>query len=161
LKVFQEERQRNLWRLLRSLSQDSNRLPATTPLPQVLDQLNRIAPTAAPIVIIADFNQDIEPLTPSLGKLAQSHQILLIPIDDPADKKIPSMGKVQFIDLQGKRLDIDSNDRAGQAAYHALWQQRRQHLVALAKRLGQPLLAISTHDDTRRKLLYGLRQLQR
>jgi len=45
-------------------------------------------------VIIAALNREVDTLEKTLGRLQQRHSLVLLPVDDPADWNVPSMGRV-------------------------------------------------------------------
>ena len=150
---------RGLWRLLRALTEpieqgdtDESQLIAA------LEQLDRGAPTGALIFVIAPLNQVTTGLERILGSLRQRHDVMLLPVDDPADRDLPAMGPVIFSNAAGELLEVDTDNEAGRQAFREDWEQRRDELRQLAYRLGLGLIPLSTTDDVHRSLINGLRQ---
>jgi uncharacterized protein (DUF58 family) len=93
-----------------------------------------------------------------LGSLKQRHDVFLLPVDDPADRELPSMGTVIFSNAAGELLEVDTDNEAGRAAFREDWDERREELTQLSYRLGIGLLPVSTDEEVHSSLIKGLRQ---
>ena len=149
---------RGLWRLLRALTEpieqgdtDESQLMAA------LRHLESGAGTGSLIFVIAPVNQVTTGLERILGSLKQRNDVVLLPVDDPADSELPEMGTVVFSNAAGELLEVDTSNAAGRKAFHEDWQQRREELQQLCYRLGIGLIPISTNKDVHRSLIHGLR----
>ncbi len=153
---------RALWRLLHELAQPAQRaVRGIDCIDQVLQRADRGAGTGALIFVIADFNRDMAGLERTLGQSCQRHSLVLVPVDDPADRELPSMGRVQFRDASGERVEVDTDDPAGRNAYLERWEKRRGELQRLANRLGIAVIPISTQRDVHLSLRDGLARRSR
>ncbi|MBT5231398.1 MAG: DUF58 domain-containing protein [Methylococcales bacterium] len=150
---------RSLWQLLRSLS-DIAEKPCTDsdPLLTTMDKLIHGTPTGGLIFLLADMSQEIKGIEQRLGHLIQRHEVVLIPIDDIADKEMPAMGKMIFSDMSGREVEIDTDDEAGRQAYYQSWLDKRKHLARVCNRLGADMIPMRTHEDVHRSLTAGLRR---
>lgn len=150
---------RGLWRLLRALTEpieqgdtDESRLMAA------LQQLDSGAATGSLIFVIAPLNQVTTGLEHILGSLKQRHDVVLLPVDDPADRDLPAMGQVVFSNAAGELLEVDTDNEAGRKSFREDWELRREELRQLCSRLGLGLIPVSTTDDIHRILIDGLRK---
>jgi len=148
---------RALWRLLHALTREgvAGQSPATT-LAEALQRGDRGTPTGSLIFVIADMNREIRGLESILGRLCQRHTLVLLPVDDPADRELPQMGRVTFVSPGGNAMEIDTDDQRARQRYHQAWEERRQHLQRLCNRLGVPLIPITTREEIHRALSQGL-----
>ncbi len=149
---------RGLWQLLRALTEpiehgdtDESQLMAA------LQHLDSGAATGSLIFVIAPFNQVTVGLERILGSLRQRHDVVLLPVDDPADWELPAMGPVIFSNAAGELLEVDTDNEAGRQAFRDDWEQRREELQQLVYRLGLGMIPISTTDEIHRTLVEGLR----
>lgn len=159
LRLFRLSRGRHgLWRLLRLLTDESEQVrSAPNALQEALGKLVSSAPTGALVFVIADLNRDVEPLEAPLGRLSQRHEVVLLPVDDPADSFLPAMGRVQFHNADGRSVTIDTDNREGREAYRERWLLRRDALGHMARRLGIPVIPLPTNEDVHQSLVRGLR----
>ncbi|RLA03444.1 MAG: DUF58 domain-containing protein [Gammaproteobacteria bacterium] len=149
---------RGLWRLLRALTEPIEQ--GDTDESQLMTALRHIesgAATGSLIFVIAPINQVTTGLEHILGSLRQRHDVVLLPVDDPADIELPDMGTVIFSNAAGELLEVDTGNAAGREAFREDWQQRREELQQLSYRLGFGLIPISTNEDVHRTLINGLR----
>lgn len=161
LEYFRPSRERRaLWRFLRVLTQACEQPHPNPDLPllEALDKLHHGSPTGALIFIVADLNRDPAMLEQRLGRLRQRHEVVIMPIDDPADYEIPKMGRVIFSGADGARLELDTDNEEGRIIYRQQWETRRTHLQLICKRLGIHLLPVTTQEDVHRTLTLGLQR---
>ncbi len=161
LEYFRPSRDRRaIWRLLKALTQTYPGVSKRRedPLARALDKLAHGTHTGSVIIIIADFNRETLSLEQRLAYLRQHHDLILIPIDDPADREIPDMGTVLFKTRDGARLEIDTSNATGQIKYREQWETQRTHLQLMSKRLGIEVIPVSTEVDVHRTLIEGLRR---
>lgn len=159
LQFFRPSRaRRSMWMMLQTLSTvtENGRRPDGDPLLEALEKLNRASPTGSLIFIIADLNRDPGRLEQQLGRLRQRHEVVLMPVDDPADRDIPDIGRVIFEAPDGTRLEIDTSSETGRRHYHDTWLKNRQALEALASRLGLTVIPVPTQNDVHKILVDGL-----
>lgn len=161
IEYFRPERgRRGLWRLLHGLSRDSTSSleEERSEVTDALLKLARGSGTGSLIFVIGDFNRDCSDLESPLGRLRQRHAVMLLPVDDPADSDIPSMGRVAFRTLSGELVEVDTDDPAGREAYAREWNDRRHGLVNMTNRLGIPMHPLRTDEDVHRALAEGLQR---
>lgn len=149
---------RGLWRILRALTQpieqgdtDESQLMAA------LQHLDSGSGTGSLIFVIAPINNVTTGLERILGSLKQRHDVVLLPVDDPADRDLPSMGPVIFSNAAGELLEVDTDNEVGRRAFRVDWEQRREELQQLSYRLGVGLIPVSTNKDVHKSLINGLR----
>ena len=131
------------------------------PLLEALDKLNRVAPTGGILFIIADLNRDPSVLEAPLGRLRQRHEVVLLPVQDPADWAIPDLGWMVFGDATGQRIEVNTANSEGRRRYHEAWQRNRSALENLAVRLGLFLIPVATDQEIHQVLAAGLRRRAR
>ena len=149
---------RSLWRTLRALTSPPNRgQPPGDPLLEALEKLQRSAPTGALIFVIADFNREVAALERPLSYLAQRRELVLLPVDDPADWDIPAMGRVVFSSPTGQLVEVDTDDPQGRRFYRERWEQRRRQLKQLVGRRGIDLIPLLTNSEIHQALVTNLR----
>lgn len=149
---------RGLWRLLRALTQpieqgdtDESQLMAA------LQHLDSGTGTGSLIFVIAPINNVTAGFERIVGSLKQRHDVVLLPVDDPADRDLPSMGPVIFSNAAGELLEVDTDSEAGREAFRLDWEQRREELQQLSFRLKLGLIPVSTNEDVHKSLVAGLR----
>jgi len=149
---------RALWRLLKALTTPTSTEREASPelLSNILQQAARALGTGGLVFVIADFNRDFKGLGTGLGQLRQHHSVVLVPIDDPADRELPDMGSVLFRAPDGELLAVDTAEPAGREAYRREWQQRRERLSQIASNAGCALIPLRTDQDVHRDLMRGL-----
>jgi len=149
---------RGLWQLLRALTQpieqgdtDESQLMAA------LQHLDSGTGTGSLIFVIAPINNVTAGFERIVGSLKQRHDVVLLPVDDPADRDLPSMGPVIFSNAAGELLEVDTDSEAGREAFRLDWEQRREELRQLSFRLKLGLIPVSTNEDVHQSLVTGLR----
>jgi uncharacterized protein (DUF58 family) len=148
---------RALWRLLHSLTNEgSTEKRSIDCLSEALQRADRGTATGSLIFVIADMNREIAALEQTLGRLCQHHTLVLLPVDDPADREIPDMGQVSFTSPDGEAIEIDTRDVKARNHYRSLWDRRRKGLTLMTSRLAIPLMPINTQEDIHMALTNGL-----
>jgi len=149
---------RALWRLLKTLTEATSGTAESPPelLSDILRQAARGIGTGGLVFVIADFNREHTGLVKGLTQLRQHHSVVLVPIDDPAERDIPDMGDVLFRAPDGELVTVNTTDEAGRRAYRAAWQKRRNELIQIAHGSGCALIPLETGDDVHPALVHGL-----
>jgi uncharacterized protein (DUF58 family) len=88
--------------------------------------------------------------------LSQRHSVVLIPVDDPAEKDLPPMGRTLFRAPDGQMVEVDTDNKQGRRAYTENWENRRQVLIRMANKLRIAVIPVRTDKDVHRSLMEGL-----
>jgi len=148
---------RAVWRLLKEMANPVRRAQhGVDCIDMVLKRSDRGSGTGSLIFVIGDFNRELQGLDKTLGQVCQKHSVVLIPVDDPADREIPSVGRALFRDAEGRMVEIDTDDAKGRRAFSERWEARRANLIKLANRLGVAVIPVQTSDDVHHSLMSGL-----
>jgi uncharacterized protein (DUF58 family) len=150
---------RALWQLLRTLTEPATEHDRSIDcLEEALQRATSGLPTGSLVFVIADLNRDAMSLERLLGGLIQRNSVVLLPVDDPADWEIPSMGVATFTGTDGALIEIDTDDPQAQRSYRSAWQGRRDLLQAMAHRLHIILLPVRTDHEIHLSLIHALEQ---
>ncbi|WP_295587196.1 DUF58 domain-containing protein [uncultured Lamprocystis sp.] len=153
---------RALWQLLRTLTEPGSAPDASVDcLAGALKRATTGLPTGSLVFVIADLNREVMGLERVLGDLTQRNSVVLIPVDDPADREIPAMGVVTFTGTDGRLIEIDTADTQAQRAFRRAWEERRDLLQAIAHRLHIILLPVRTDEEIHLTLIRALEQRAR
>jgi len=153
---------RALWQLLRTLTEPGKARDASIDcLGGALQRATRGLPTGSLVFVIADLNREVMDLERILGTLIQRNSVALIPVDDPADWEIPSMGVTTFTGTDGMLVEIDTDDPQARQIYRETWEERREMLQAMAYRLNIILLPVRTDKEIHLTLIRDLEQRAR
>ncbi|MCG7927348.1 MAG: DUF58 domain-containing protein [Candidatus Thiodiazotropha taylori] len=160
MQYFQPTKDRRaLWRLLHALTHEGTpNQPNQDCLSEALQRADKGTSTGSLIFVIADLNREVMGLQQTLGRLCQHHTVVLIPVDDPADRELPEMGRVTFVGPDGHAIEIDTRDRGARSRYAETWQKHRNELNAMANALGISLMPITTNEEIHLTLTRGLAQ---
>ncbi|MCU0936637.1 MAG: DUF58 domain-containing protein, partial [Gammaproteobacteria bacterium] len=149
----------SFWRMLRALAETSERGPVTGDgLLEALARLERVVSTGVLLFLIGDLNREPSSLRLPLGRLAQRNDLVLVPVDDPADRDLPDVGRAVFQAPDGTRVEVDTHGERGRRQYQDRWEARREALRTLGRRLGIPVIPLATNADAERVLAESLRQ---
>jgi uncharacterized protein (DUF58 family) len=150
---------RALWQLLRTLTEPATEHDRSIDcLEEALRRATSGLPTGSLVFVIADLNRDAMSLERVLGGLIQRNSVVLLPVDDPADWEIPSMGVATFTGTDGTLIEIDTDDPQAHRAYRSAWEARRDLLQAMAHRLHIILMPVCTDHEIHLSLIHALEQ---
>ena len=148
---------RAVWRLLHEMANPVRRAQhGVDCIDLVLKRAGRGSGTGSLIFVIGDFNRDLQGLDKTLGQVCQKHSVVLVPVDDPADREIPRLGRALFRDAAGQMVAIDTDDPEGRRTFTQRWEARRASLLMLANRLGVAVIPVPTAADVHHTLMAGL-----
>ena len=148
---------RAVWRLRKEMANPVRRAQhGVDCIDMVLKRADRGSGTGSLIFVIGDFNRELQGLDKTLGQVCQKHSVVLRPVDEPADREIPSLGRALFRDAEGRMVEIDTDDAKGRRAFSERWEARRANLIKLANRLGVAVIPVQTSQDVHSSLMSGL-----
>lgn len=123
----------------------------SNPLLEALQQAHRLTRTGSLIILICNERHLNDESSPLLRRLATQAELILLPVSDPLEHALPSIGPAQFA-LAQSSISIDTHNpilrqqwQDKGAAYQAAWQ-------SLAQQLGAPLLPLSTQQGALQQL---------
>ncbi len=151
---------KSLWLALKLLSEGTQGAhQAGVPPEAALKYLERVTPTGSLLLVIGDFQPATEMLEKRIGNLRRTCDVVLLAVNDPADREIPAMATVVFEDDAGHRLALNTDDQANRDAYAQQWRESRKQLEDMAVRRGVGIVDLHTDKDVYADLLFGVRRL--
>jgi len=153
---------RSFSKLLKRLSEPMSEQHEIS-LQNAFQHISQIAHTGSLIYFISDFMgfpQDCS-LESNLNRLTKRCDVVLISVNDQADKSIYPVGALCFSSGKDQKILIDTNSFSGRTAYERQWIVNRQKLSETSSRLKIPLIELTTESDIRRDLALGLKSLFR
>ncbi len=131
-----------------------------TNLAHACEYLNRITRKRAVVFILSDFMDSN--FDKPMRVAAKKHDLISVFITDPSESQLPPVGLVELQDAEtGRRVLLDTSDRAAMAAYHRRVEARRQRQRDLLTGMGVDLIDIRTDVPYDRPLLRFFRMRER
>jgi len=148
-----------LWRILKQLCDRKDYHKEPVPLEDHLKYLTKAVPLGALVFIISDFLTAPKDLKKALTHLHRRADVVLVSVNDPADKLLPAIGPVEFSGDTGQRLTVDTSDTKGHVSYERAWTQNRMELDAIIASLGLGFIQLYTNSDVYKELIGGLKRV--
>jgi uncharacterized protein (DUF58 family) len=133
---------RHVLRLIRDVLFRQPRRRGTS-LREGLDYLNRVLRRRAVVFLLSDFlDRDYER---AFRRTGRRHDLVAVRISDPREEELPAVGLVELEDAEsGRRLLLDTGDRAVRDAFRADAAARREAVRQLTRSAGVDLIEVST-----------------
>ena len=131
-----------------------------TDIGMALEYLNRLLSHRAIVFVISDLiAQGIER---PLKFLAQRHDVVVVPVEDPSEWSVPNIGLARFVDPEsGMALDIDTSDALVRSRFERAVESERLGRRQLLRRLAIDEVAMNTRDGYVEPLLRFFRSRER
>ena len=109
------------------------------------------------VAILCDERALGETAEQQLSLLARHTDLILLPLSDPLDHRLPSAGLLRFTE-QDNQLELNTHDGSLCQRYQAHSEARQLRWQRLAQKLGVLLLPLSTKSDVIEQLRSHLQQ---
>jgi uncharacterized protein (DUF58 family) len=131
-----------------------------TDVGMALEYLNRLLNHRAIVFIVSDlFSEGIER---PLKFLAQRHDVVVAPVEDPSEWSLPDIGLARFVDPEsGVAIDVDTSDPRLRARFEGAAERERVTRRQLLRRLAIDEVAMNTRDGYVQPLLRFFRSRER
>lgn len=151
-----------LWEMFKKLCHSEvNEGSNSQSMEEMIAHISKTVSTGALVYMIGDFNFINPIFEKQLTHLRRRCDVVLIPIDDQADRFIPSIGSLFFSQNRKDKVYINTENKAGREAYTNQWQQGRESLQKIANKLKIPLIPLATDRDVVSELFLGFKQIQK
>ena len=145
----------HVMRLVRDILQFQPRRRGTNPT-AVLEFVMHILKHRAIVFLISDFlGPGCEPdrVRIPLGIAGRRHDVVAVPISDPAERELPRVGLVDLEDMEtGERVTVDTSNPTLRKRYEAHMQAMQARRDRLFSQLGVDSIPLSTDEDFTPKL---------
>ena len=132
-------------RLVREVLAAEDEATGGTDLAGALKFLNGVQKRRAVVFLVSDFMPRDEAWEKLLRVVARRHDVVCVPVDDPAEAELPKAGLAELEDPEtGELVLVDTNDRKVRAAFAAVAHEEREHLLRYFARPGVDQVAVST-----------------
>lgn len=94
---------------------------------EALHYVNRVLTRKAVVFLISDFEAD--DFDRELAITARRHDLIAMPVSDPAEEELPDVGIVTFEDAEtGEQIEVNTSNASVRSAYGHLAEKRREEL---------------------------------
>lgn len=117
-----------------------------------LEYLNRLLPHRAIVFVISDL---LDPgIERPLKLLAQRHDVVVAPLEDPSEWVLPDIGIARFVDPEsGEVVSVNTSDRRVREAFRQSAESERAARKQLLRRLAIDEVPVNTRDGYLEALL--------
>jgi len=134
----------SVMRLVREVLASEDGAEGGTDIAGALRYLNGVQKRKAVVFLVSDFlgRGDCERL---LRATARHHDMICVPVSDPAEGTLPDVGLVELEDPEsGELVLVDSSSASVRRAFVARAEEEREELAKFFRKTGIDTLAIST-----------------
>ena len=145
-------------RLVREVLAAEDEATGGTDLVGALKFLNGVQKRRAVVFLVSDFmasagvvRMNADGTVPSadyerlLRVVARRHDVVCVPVSDPAEDELPRAGLAELEDPEtGELVLVDTNDKAVRAAFAQVAAARREHVLRFFARSGVDHVSVST-----------------
>lgn len=115
----------------------------STDIPLGIDYVQRVLKKKATVFLVSDFIAD--GFKKPLSLLNRRHDVVAVSVSDRAEKKLPSMGLVEFEDAEtGQAVVVDTSSRRFRREYELICGKRRDELMKMLRSINIDCISISS-----------------
>ncbi len=120
--------------------------PGHTDMTSVCQFLNRVSDKSALVFCVSDF-QDMS-LGKALTTTAYRHDFVALRLEDPAEVRLPKVGKVSLVDPEtGHQVIVDTKNQTVRMAYRKLRARFTEGIADFCKKHAIDYATFSTEED--------------
>jgi uncharacterized protein (DUF58 family) len=120
---------------------------SATHLADLLDAAGRVLKRRSTVFLVSDFISEPGWQAP-LGRLAQRHDVVVVRVLDPTERRLPDLGLLVMRDAEtGEELVVDTSDAGFRARYALAADRREAELQSAFGAAGVDALELATDDD--------------
>ncbi len=117
-----------------------------TNIANALDYLNKVTSRRAVVFVISDFLS--ADFTKPLTVAAKRHDLVAMPVIDPGEEELPSVGILTLEDAEtGEQIDINTSNRAVANAFAAIEERRHAELARMLRQRRIDSIPLRTDKD--------------
>lgn len=156
IQFFKTSKSHNsILRMLRLLCSKEINQHSPVPMSQALTNLKSIVKPQSVLIIIGDFSMEpLDDLQKSLVGLRKICNLMLFSVYDPADTIIPDTGTLICSNDKDQTIIYTANGKSRQI-YQKLWNDHKNGLEKLTKKLQIPMVWLETTMDPVRRIWMG------
>ena len=126
-------------------------------LNRALDQVRRLAPHDATIVITSDFDGADDETRRAIGAMALHNDVVALLVHDPLQSELPPAGSMTITDGE-LRVQLDVGSATVRRHILEMSQKRLRDVFTWTRDFGVPVLPLSTAEDTSHQISHLLGQ---
>jgi uncharacterized protein (DUF58 family) len=130
-------------------------------LSEALQYISKRVHTGSLIYLVSDF-MDIDKTFEQeacVSQISKKCDVVFIGVNDQADKLIYPMGVIGLQERGKEKMNVDTENLAGQKAYASLWQEHQEKLQEITTRYKIPMLEMMTESKVHKDLILGLKKI--
>src|SRR5262245_57073639 len=127
-------------------------IAATPPtLNRALDQVRRLAPHDATIIIASDFDGADEETRRAVGAMALHNDVVALLVHDPLQSDLPPSGRMTITDGE-LQVQVDTGTTSARRHILEMTRERLRDVLSWTRDFGVPVLPLSTAEETARQI---------
>lgn len=135
----------SVMRLVREVLAAEDDAEGGTDIAEALRFLNGVQKRRAVVFLVSDFLAPAESYERLLRATARHHDVICVPVSDPAESNLPDVGLVELEDPEtGALALVDTSSAAVRRAFAARAAEAREELKTFFLKTGIDTLAVST-----------------
>ncbi len=135
----------SVMRLVREVLAAEDGAEGGTDVAAALKFLNGVQKRRAVVFLVSDFLADREAFGRLLTAAARRHDVVCVPVEDPAESVLPNVGLVELEDPEtGELAIVDTSSASVRRQFAAKADEERESLMKFFMRTGMDTLPIST-----------------
>ncbi len=134
-------------RMLRVLCQQQVDVHEPVQIAHALQHAAQVITPQSLVFVISDFScEDMQKLEKAILMLRRKCTLVLLPVHDPADRELPSIGPL-ILEDGVQKYAFNTDDMQAQQAYTAEWEKYKSNISNISKKIKAPLIWLATYSD--------------
>ena len=135
----------SVMRLVREVLAAEDDAEGGTDIAEALKFLNGVQKRRAVVFLVSDFLEDAERWQTLLRATASHHDMVCVPVSDPAESALPDVGLVELEDPEtGELMLVDTSSSAVRGTFAAQAQSEREELLKFFRKNAIDVMEVAT-----------------
>jgi uncharacterized protein (DUF58 family) len=135
----------SVMRLVREVLAAEDDAEGGTDIAEALKFLNGVQKRRAVVFLVSDFLEDAERWQTLLRATASHHDMVCVPVSDPAESALPDVGLVELEDPEtGELMLVDTSSEAVRGSFAAQARSEREELLKFFRKNAIDVMEVAT-----------------